>query len=363
MIWRGGVNALLFLAGLVLGCGAIQRALPLPDVPQVKEKLEWLRQHRGEYSALFLGTSRVRRHVVPALFDRLAAEQGIALRSFNLGVDSLFAPEDGYVLERALAATAGSLRFVFVELSYFRQDFAGQGPETVRAAYWHDFPRTTTVLRQLVAEDWRRIKPRKKRKRDPWRGWLADVTAWSSLAAQHLRLFAQRAANLGRGSALLQLATGTRTATANLAPLGPALDGFIPSEDDSSIRGALLADYQRQLAGLQAAPRQTLPLDEIPQQNLERMLAAIRRAGAQPILFLAPTSSGIVFRPRRAVAPLLDFSDPRASPQLFDPRHRADLGHLNSAGADAFTRALFERFLPLAENPQHAKPQTGPNPR
>jgi len=79
------------------------------------------------------------------------------------------------------------------------------------------------------------------------------------------------------------------------------------------------------------------------------MLAAARRHGAEPILFLAPTSSGVVFHPSHEVAPLFDFSDPAQWPALFEPRYRADIGHLNSAGAEVFTRALAERFFPFAE--------------
>lgn len=336
---RAAGNVALFAAACGLGCMLIGRALPFPDVPQVKEKLDWFRAHRGEFTALFLGTSRVRRHVIPALFDQLAAEQGMPMRSFNLGVDSLNAPEDAYVLDHALAAAPPGLRYVFIELSYFRSDFAGQGSETIRAAYWHDWERMRVIWRHFVVEDWRRIKPLMKRKKERWTGWTSDVLKWIETPAEHLRLFVQRATNLGRGAGYLLQITGLRPPGDPLAPLGPARDGFIPS--DSVIAGAALAEYQRQLATLLASAPRHLPLDPVPQENLEAMIARVRARGAEPILFIAPTIAGLVFHPRRPVAPLLDFSDPRQWPAFFDPAHRADITHLNSAGADAFTRALF----------------------
>ncbi len=332
-------HAALFAAAAGLGCVAIGLALPLPEVPQVREKLEWFRAHRGDYTALFLGTSRVRRHVIPALFDQLAAEQGIEMRSFNLGVDSLASPEDGYVLDQALAAAPPRLRYVFIELSYFRANFAGQGAETIRSAYWHDWERTRTVWRQLLREDWRQIKPLKKRKKQRWSGWIAEVSEWASLAGAHGRLFLQRGANLGRGAAWLRQLTGLRSPADPLAPLGPARDGFIPS--DTVMTGAAAAEYQRQLDALATANSRQRQLDPVPQENLEAMLARVRAHGAEPILFIAPSTGGLIFHPRREVARLLDFSDPGKWPALFDPQFRADLGHLNSAGADAFTRALF----------------------
>ena len=336
---RAAGNAALFAAAGALGCAAIGRALPLPEVPQVKEKLEWFRAHRGEYTALFLGSSRVRRHIIPGLFDRLAAEQGIEMRSFNLGVDSLAAPEDSYVLDQALAAAPPRLRYVFIELSYFRANFSGQGADTIRAAYWHDWERTRAVWRRLASEDWAQIKPLKKRKKARWSSWIAEVSECAGLFAEHGRLFLHRSANLGRGAAWLRIATGVRLPNDRLAPLGPARDGFIPS--DTVISGSTLAEYQRQLAALTAVASRERPLDRVPQENLEAMLARVRARGAEPILFIAPSTGGLIFHPRREVAPLLDFSAPQQWPALFDPQSRADLGHLNTAGAEAFTRALF----------------------
>lgn len=346
-VLRASGHAASFAAGLALGCVAIASALPLPEVPQVKEKLEWLRAHRGDYTALFLGTSRVRRHIVPALFDRLAAEHGVEMRSFNLGVDSLASPEDGYVLDEALAAASPRLRYVFIELSYFRQNFAGQGAETIRAAYWHDWERTRTVWRTLVSEDLARIKPPKKRKRARWSGWLAEVVEWTGLAATHGRLFLQRASSLGRGAAWFQIVCGVRLPNDPLAPLGPARDGFIPS--DTALAGPALATYRQQLDALKSGPARQLPLGRVPQEFLETMLAKVRARGAEPILFVAPTIAGTVFLPRREVAPLFDFSDPAAWPEFFDPRHRADPTHLNTAGAEAFTRALAACFFATVE--------------
>jgi hypothetical protein len=346
---RAVMNAVIFAGALAAGCGAIGLALPLPEVPQVKEKLEWFRAHRGDYTTLFLGTSRVRRHIIPSLFDQLAAEQGMESRSFNLGVDSLASPEDGYVLEQALRMAPPRLRYVFIELSYFRANFAGQGAETIRAAYWHDGERTLAVWRQLLNEDWRRIKPRKKRKKDRWSGWLADVTEWAGVMDAHARLFFQRATNLGRGAAWLRVGTGLRQPTDPLSPLGPARDGFIPS--DNVIGGSMLADYERELAALPAGRSRQRQLDRVPQDYLEATLAKVRACGAEPILFVAPIHSGLVFHPRREVAPLLDFSDPQRWPELFLPQYRADPGHLNSAGAEAFTRALAARFFAEAKLP------------
>ena len=339
----------LFALGLALGSAAIGRVLPPPNVPQVKEKIEWFRAHRGDYTALFLGTSRVRRHIIPSLFDRLAAEKGMEMRSFNLGVDSLMAPEDGYVLDLALAAKPPKLRYVFIELSFFRANFLGQAPDTIRSAYWHDWERTRTVWDQLIDDNLRSIKPLKKRRQNRWSTWLAEIDGWASLVMEHGRLFLQRATNFGRGAALWPTVAGLRAPGNPLGPLGPGLDGFIPSTDDAVVRGAALAEYEQELSKLKSGESREHELDPVPEANLERVVARIRSHGAEPIILIAPSQSGYTSRPRRDLAPVLDFSDPVRWPDLFDPRYRADAGHLNTAGAEIFTRALAERFLALPE--------------
>jgi hypothetical protein len=344
---RSVVNAALFLAGLGLGCLGIGSLLPIPYVPQVKEKVEGFTRPGTDYTVLFFGTSRVRRHIMPAVFDRLAAEQGMPVSSFNMGIESLNAPEDGYVLDLALTKAPTHLRYVFLELSAFRTDFLTQKPDTIRAPYWHDWQRTRVLWRQLVARDLAEIKPPGKRKKARWSGWFADITPWADLMATHGGLLFQRTVNLGRGAASTRIWLGLRPPGDPGPPLGPTSDGFIPS--DQVLAGAPLEIYRQQLAALPSFKKRLQTLDPVPQEYLETMVARVRAHGAEPILFIPPTVSGFVFRPRREVAPLIDFSDPEQWPALFDPANRADPGHLNTAGAEIFTRLLAERFFSLTK--------------
>ena len=144
---RGARNAAIFAIAAVAGCVAIGRALPLPEVPQVKEKLDWFRAHRGDYTALFLGTSRVRRHIIPSLFDRLAAEHGMEMRSFNLGVDSLAAPEDEWLPLRDLAAQSGRSSEYLAMLVR-----KGRLEATKRGARWYSTAAALARYEREVAE-------------------------------------------------------------------------------------------------------------------------------------------------------------------------------------------------------------------
>ena len=56
---------------------------------------------------------------MPALFDRLTAEGGLPMKSFNAGVSSMHTPEDGWYLEQILARKPARLRWVFLEIDFF----------------------------------------------------------------------------------------------------------------------------------------------------------------------------------------------------------------------------------------------------
>ncbi len=114
------------------------------------------------------------------------------------------------------------------------------------------------------------------------------------------------------------------------------------------------AEYERLFAAMREKPAVRTPLPTGAQENLERMLARIRAAGAQPVLLISPSVSPLVFVPRREVAPILDFSDPAKWPELFKAEHHRDPGHLNPAGAKIYTTLVAGEFLALPDEPDRS---------
>src|SRR5688500_13039337 len=49
----------LFLATLAATCAVLGRSLPFPEVPRVREKLEFLAKHGDDYDVIFIGSSQV----------------------------------------------------------------------------------------------------------------------------------------------------------------------------------------------------------------------------------------------------------------------------------------------------------------
>ena len=117
--------------GLALSSRLASMGLPPAELPStLREKLAHLAAHGGEYDAIFVGSSRIQNHLMPALFDRLTAEGGKAVKSFNAGVSSMHTPEDGWFLEQILARKPARLRWVFLEIDFFeRQTQSGRGAQ------------------------------------------------------------------------------------------------------------------------------------------------------------------------------------------------------------------------------------------
>ena len=116
-------------------------------------------------------------------------------------------------------------------------------------------------------------------------------------------------------------------------------------------RAKYMASYEERLA----TPANRESNDPISQLALQRLVATVRSHGAIPIFVVPPTTEAGYFYPpmdREKDLAILDFSDVRKYPELYDPNHRIDLDHLNTAGAKIFSEALAQDFVPMVNRTQ-----------
>jgi hypothetical protein len=331
-----------FAATFILSCAAISRFLPFPEVPVVRTKLSHFAAHRDDYDTLFLGSSHFYFQVIPSVFDSVTAGAGHPTRSFNAGIAGLRPPEDGYLLDRFLALSPRNLRHVFIELAILRTRL--DNVDSRRAAYWHDWRRMRMIWRATMTES------RKKNLSDgpgALRGRLGDLLV-------HLLLFLRRETNVGRGEIVTARFAASRSAQSPKRDLGTALDGFIPTNLPQVMQGEMVSRYERELAERRREPARKHFGDSISQEALYRMINAVEKAGAIPVLVVPPTTDRKNFRPvdNESRLIILDFCDLEKFPELYEPGHRLDLSHLNTAGAEIFSRLLGERFLEETARPR-----------
>jgi hypothetical protein len=354
-IWPAvGSSALVsacFLVAFISSCALLSCYLPFPEVPTVREKIEYLARHGDEYDILFLGSSRIHQHIMPALFDEIVTANGLTVRSFNAGIPAMVAPENGYLLEEILRRPHRRLRWVFVELTTLGAQAGSE--ETSRFVYWHDNVRMAFLTRIM----WTNALWKQRRlAKDPATKFLDRWDAWTVIAGRfwvHAHAWLVRSANLNRGSEVLNLhLEGPGWHDHVGKDLNDKDEGWAPaSSRRQQMEAKLREEYQRAYADRLATPAVKDRGDPFSQVALERMLTAITKAGARPVLIVPPTMAGRNFYPspeRERELAVLDFSDVRQYPDLFAPEHRMDLGHLNTAGAEIFTRILAGQFVKIA---------------
>jgi hypothetical protein len=254
----------------------------------------------------------------------------------------MFAPEDAYVLEAILANRPAHLRWVFIEGSMFIQQFEKDDADMVRSMRWHDWQRTRLVSIALLSSKKGGIR---------WKRWLlpqADERERLGQVLTHWRLFCMRGLNLGKSGRLLAEWSDERIVPQQ-GILGRWGDGFHSSPNERRVTGVEREEFVKALGHRQLDSPRSATLGPAPQQSLGLMIANVRKAGAEPILIVAPTLDP----PRledasRLDAPLLDFSDVARWKELFDVQDRIDMDHLTLHGAELFTDALAQQFLDAA---------------
>lgn len=339
---RGARSLLAFGLGLCVAASTIGRALPEPEIDEVSEKLDFLRQHGGEFDTIFFGSSRIYHQIMPRLFDELTAEAGVPTHSFNAAIDGMRPPELNYYVERVRAGGVGRLRRLCVETGVLSSSMNEDRRETLRGVYWHDLPRMWMLWRAALS---RRTPPKHFRV-------ITTVASfgepWSDFSP-HLGLFFRQFTHLGGAEGLthLLLAPGERPVQLKPYQLGPARDGYLITGRPETMSPPERADYEKRLAERKTGGTAITDGGPLSQEAYEGLLRPFEAAGATSVLIIPPTTGYRKFhllaekeRGRR----VLDFSDVERYPELYAPEYRLDSDHLNARGAEIFTRLFAREF-------------------
>jgi hypothetical protein len=245
---------------------------------------------------------------------------------------------------------------VFLEVALFVDDFEGRNPDVMRTVYWHDWKRTFLCTRSLL---W------PKGQSEDVKTWFRSEKGKPSAAADcliHWRLFFVKSLNLGRGAELLGDRFMERRGKGD--GVGPANDGFFAMARDRVMTGKLLADYEKEIAELMKNPARVRPLTRYGEESLAGVVNRVRKLGAQPVVFVAPTTGSRRDHPSDKVGvPIIDFHIVHEYPELFEPAMRADPAHVSPKGAEVLTRRLSEKFVKMASEYRSPQPPTPSSPR
>jgi hypothetical protein len=338
MSWFANVRGVaIYLLVLVVSAWGLRAAAPFPDIPQVRAKLDALAAEK-RCDVLFLGSSKIYHGVIPRQFDAAMKAHGVSVRSFNLGVDGMGFPETAYFCEQALQRRGSRrVRWIFIEAAGIRTAIPAAQRGTRRIVYWHDFERTRTVARALLA-DLAHGAPSAEEDRD--------------LLLEHLALWWRRMSNIGEASEWMNaLATG---------PLPPGPHDIFSRKDRgySPIKGRM---PERDFAKLRAdlgTPRAAMSpkLAAVTDDVFRRFSKRMARSGATVIYVVPPNPKAHepIFGSAAETPPFISFDDAQQYPEFYIPEHRSDYAHLNHQGAELFTKVLADRFAAYLTS--HAEP-------
>lgn len=317
-------NGVCYLTALAATAVLIGRWLPFPEVPDIAPKFRYFAENQERFDTLFVGSSRFRHQVIPRLFDQQTAALGTPTRSLNIAYSGMWPPENFYFLRQLLALRPPHLKWVVFELIDGSTRFDENEAATLRMAYWHDWRHT----------------------RMAW-GMLREFSGLTSgetrgMALLHARLFLRQSLHFGRGAAWVEKRFAKVKKKRQLSWMETR--GFDPEPEPGTLIGPVLAAYQEKLETLKK-PRPPSVLRPGLIDALRAVQAEVRAAGAETIFVLPPTVSlaeNINGLP--AGLPVLLFNDVHTDARLYEPDLHYDAGHLNTRGAEEFTRLLAERF-------------------
>lgn len=332
--FSSAIAAIAFLAT----CVAFHMLLPTPNVSGITTRMRFFAAHMDEFDTIFVGSSRIYAGVSPSTFDQTMASAGNPSHSYNFGVNGMYPPERFYVLEQILSLKPRKLKHVFIEMDDVQVTWLPDEQTSQRVLYWHDWKRTRIILQKILKLD---VPGQLK-----WK--LRAFRRWRGMIALHLMLFAKNLGNCGRA---LDLAKSWSSGNQiELLELGPRQDGYFPQFAQMSAEE--VSEYEKELAREQALQIGDVVLDDYADRAYRHLAHQIRSAGATPIFIVTPVYPQM---PSKFFGPapglLLSYNNPARYPELYRPEARTNQQHLNSTGAEQFTRLLAEDFLRSARQP------------
>lgn len=288
-------------------------------------KLTYYLQNSEKYNTLFFGSSRIYRQINPAVIDSELKEYGIS--SFNFGAPATFNPEAQYLYEE-LIKNKSSIRFAFIELTDI-MPIANVNRGSFRSYYYMNLEYLTYVTQYYLYE------PKNK--------FVENVkTLYPFLIAYVNNNF------VFSNSQVIEH-------PAEKIYIGVDKNGFYPLDvdliqnrsKDLFIRNKLFFEDTTTLELKKVKPVENITFSN---RNIafERFLALLidkSESKGIKLFFIIPPRLGMYTPTSILNNPviknrIIDLSSSQKYPEFYLAKYSFDSGHLNSLGADLFSKYL-----------------------
>ncbi len=332
---RAATPVALALASFLTVSSLVRRAVPWPDPLLLRPKMEAFEREKDDVDVVLIGSSRTFRGIAPDVLDERLAARGHPLRSWNLAVGGMRRHEAAGLLRRVLERAPPRLRVVLIEWGPWEATFdAPRNVWTDRSAAWHDATGTRLAIAGALELD-------------------LPISERLGIASRHAALFLHRLSAYGRGGDVLRAWTG-RDRPANpthrrvvddlIRRRGYRSQRVVSGATHAPRFAAELDRWREEVADIDAVHRLDVAESPAAAAAREAQFAAVRAAGAEPIVFTGPGAEATpgAFSLERAgrLPTFFPLNSPNLHPALYLAEHHFERLHLNDDGAAAASRIL-----------------------
>ncbi|NNE08669.1 MAG: hypothetical protein HKN20_08925 [Gemmatimonadetes bacterium] len=343
-------GTLLFVLFFQLTVRSIGNAFPSTDTTLFDEKLGELSESAVPHDVIFVGSSRVYRHVHPATFDSVLAAHDIIVHSYNLGSPGTNAFETPSQIRTILERDREDrIRWVFVALEGLEWNMEEMNLASDRVSRYFDWRTFLRAARLLRANETLANEDRRRALLDRVPPLFRNMTAYAR-GGNWLR----EQIEPGRSHASPLLARH-ENGFQSLDTAYAYSEGTVRASLDERIE---TYERNREKRALRKRARGGRDSTEVSHQasvlrDLLREIEEIVRAhGAEVVYFERNFGSGApdleAMKQEGVIDHLISLEDPARYPVLHDESHRFDGGHYDEEGAKLLTRYLAEAFVPIA---------------
>ncbi len=333
LLGRAGlvILTLVFAAGLL---AAANHALQLTGDGLLSAKLRQYDEIAEQVDTVFLGSSRIYRHLDPVVYDRTRAARGKVGLSFNLGVPDMRMLEVLYLAEWVLGRSE-TVELLIVEATSGPLELPEWNSTAERTVAWHDLEAMSRIRRGIPQLE---VSARKR----------------AALLAAHLEVFQRRTAAVGRGLTLLRSEPwpGLPASQRGYQSLEQNQRHPISGDEADELvqRWSRLherpGDWSRSLARLQREGTGGRTTDVFEQELFAELEALAAEHGARVVWLVSPgprRRPNLIAAAESGITPtVLRFDDPVAYPEFYEAAGRFDRHHLNREMAARMTRLVAE---------------------
>lgn len=347
------VVASLMISGLV---GALISPFGWGDSTFYTKATYYL-EHQEKFNGVYVGGSLEYRHIDPAVIDSIAQNNGIDLRSFNLGNDGYNLPLQVWVVENLLEKATDNLDYIFLSLSSDPLFYKG----ILHTKEWNYWQNTKSVLFSIRVLYQMPIPLKQKQQ----------------FSRFYLTSLFENTLKFGMMDDLLQF--NLKPVLADSIYLGLHKNGYFPYDDEEkylTLRNDLPEEIVSKMQNNEIS-KQDYRVNQPKRDSLNNLWTAAfetYRSGTRPIplyldtyqrlhkecaqkgiklVFVMPPKGRTDYQLLQAIYERLpadsriNLADPREYPEFFTLENGYNYHHMNAAGSAIYSARLGEKIVEL----------------